>query len=92
MTLTVGRGGRYDRLMAMSATLAKIQADHQRVADEFEQGGAMLVLSDEVDNYLGVLTRDPTVLGDAEQVEAERLPPLEQLPVDPGVDQTQPAS
>jgi hypothetical protein len=100
MTLSIIRGGRYDRLMAQlpsparAMTLAEIQSDHERVADELERGGAILVLSDAVDNYLGVLTRDPSVLGDAElaqQIEAGHLPPLQELLADPGVDETQPA-
>jgi len=79
---------------ARAMTLAEIQADHQQVADDLQRGGAILVLSDEVDNYLGVLTRDPRVLGDAElaqQIEAGHIPPLAQLLQQPGVDETQPA-
>jgi len=100
MTLSVIRGGRYDRFMsklpspASAMSLAEIQEDPERVAQDLMRGGVVLVLSDERDVYLGVLTREPSVLGDAElaqQIEAGHLPPLEQLLADPGVDETQPA-
>lgn len=45
--------------------------------------------------YLGVLTRDPRVLGDAElahKIEARHLPPLAELLAAPGVDEIRPGS
>lgn len=101
MTLTVIRGGRYDRLMAMlpsparAMTLGAIAKDPEQVADDLMAGGAVLVLSDDRSVYLGVLTQDPRVLGDAElaqQIEAGHIPPLAELLADPGIDATQPAS
>src|SRR5918999_1022652 len=68
--------------------------EHERGADEHEQGGAVLVWSAERDDDLGVPTRDPSVLGDAElaqRIEAGHLPPLEELLNRPGVDETRPA-
>ncbi len=100
MTLSVIRGGRYDRLMAMlpsparAMTLAQIQSERETVLEELRQGGVILVHSDELDCFLGVLTRDPSVLGDAElaqQIEAGHLPPLAELLAQPGIDETQPA-
>lgn len=100
MTLSVIRGGRYDRLMAMvpsparAMTLAQIQSERETVLEELRQGGVVLVHSDELDCFLGVLTRDPAVLGDAElaqQIEAGHLPPLTELLAQPGIDETQPA-
>jgi hypothetical protein len=75
-------------------TLEQIQAEREDVLEELRQGGVILVHSNELDCFLGVLTRDPAVLGDAElaqQIEAGHLPPLEELLADPGVDETQPA-
>ena len=100
MTLTVIRGGRYDRRMAMlpsparAMTLEEIQAERDDVLEALREGGVILVHSNELDCFLGVLTRDPSVLGDAElaqQIEAGHLPPLDVLLQDPGVDETQPA-
>jgi len=45
--------------------------------------------------YLGVLTREPRVLGAAElahQIEAGHLSPLTELLAAPGVDETRPGS
>ncbi len=100
MTFSIIRGGRYDRLMAMlpsparAMTLAQIQADHERVAEQLEEGGVILVHSDGLEHYLGVLTRDPSIIGDAElaqQIESGHLPPLEELLARPA-DETQRAS
>ena len=100
MSLSVIQGGRYDRVMAMlpsparAMTLAQIQADREQVAGDLERGGAIVVWSDDHEHYLGVLTRDPRVRGNAEVaqlIEAGHLPPLEELLADPGVDETQPA-
>jgi hypothetical protein len=76
-------------------TLGAIAKDPEQVADDLMAGGAVLVLSDDRSVYLGVLTQDPSVLGDAElaqQIEAGHIPPLGALFADPGVDATQPAS
>jgi hypothetical protein len=63
-------------------TLSEVNADYQRYLRELEDGGAILVYSDDRQALLGVLTRDPEVFGDArlaQQIEAGHMPPLEQL-------------
>jgi hypothetical protein len=67
---------------ARNLTLSDINADYQKYLAELEQGGAILVYSDDHQALLGVLTRDPAIFGDArlaQQIEAGNLPPLEQL-------------
>ncbi|MCP9491546.1 MAG: hypothetical protein MSC31_16975 [Solirubrobacteraceae bacterium MAG38_C4-C5] len=79
---------------ARAMTLGQIAQDPEQVGSDLMAGGAVLVLSDDRTVYLGVLTRDPSVLGDAElaqQIEAGHIPPLAELLADPGVDETQPA-
>jgi hypothetical protein len=63
-------------------TLSEINGDYGKYLAELEQGGAILVYSDDRQALLGVLTRDPAMFGDArlaQQIEAGNLPPLEQL-------------
>jgi hypothetical protein len=63
-------------------TLSGINADDRRYLDELEQGGAILVVSDDEQAFFGVLTREPAVLGDAQLaqlIETEAIPPLERL-------------
>ena len=63
-------------------TLAQISADYPRVLAELEQGGAILVHSDDREALLGVLTRDPEIFGDArlaQLIEAGHVPPLDEL-------------
>jgi hypothetical protein len=63
-------------------TLSELNADYERYLAELAQGGAILAYSDDHQALLGVLTRDPSVFGDArlaQQIEAGHLPPLEQL-------------
>jgi hypothetical protein len=88
MTLTVLRGEDYHRLMSKlprpvrTMTLADIQADWQTVLAELKQGGAVLLESDGGEAFLGVLTRDAGMIGEAEiaqLVENGHIPPLEQL-------------
>jgi hypothetical protein len=88
MTIAVISGRRYHRCMATlpsparNLTLSEINADYPRYLAELEQGGAILVYSDDRQALLGVLTRNPEVFGDArlaQQIEAGHLPPLEQL-------------
>jgi hypothetical protein len=67
---------------ARNLTLSDINADYPKYLAELEQGGAILVYSDDRQALLGVLTRDPEIFGDArlaQQIEAGHLPPLEQL-------------
>lgn len=62
--------------------LSTINADHRRYLAELDQGGAIVVQSDDGEAVLGVLTRDPEILGDAQlaqQIEAGHLPPLGDL-------------
>ena len=91
MTIAVISGRRYHRHMAnlpspaRALTLSAINADYEKYLAELEQGGAILVYSDDRQALLGVLTRDPAVFGDArlaQQIEAGHLPPLEQLLAD----------
>ena len=88
MTIAVISGRRYARCMAnlpspaRALTLSEVNADYPRYLRELEDGGAILVYSDDRQALLGVLTRDPEVLGDArlaQQIEAGHMPPLEQL-------------
>jgi hypothetical protein len=67
---------------ARALNLSEVNADYQRYLRELEDGGAILVYSDDRHALLGVLTRDPEVFGDArlaQQIEAGHMPPLEQL-------------
>ena len=65
MTLYLVQGGRYHRRMASlpfparRLTLSEINADYRKYLGELEQGGAILVVSDDEQAFLGVLTRDP---------------------------------
>jgi hypothetical protein len=88
MTIVVLQGREYHRHMAAlpsparMLTLSSINADYRRYLAELEQGGAIVVLSDDHEVVLGVLTRDPEVFGDAsvaQQIEAGHLPPLDVL-------------
>jgi len=67
---------------ARALTLSAVNADYKKYLAELEQGGAILVYSDDHQALLGVLTRDPAVFGDArlaQQIEAGHVPPLEEL-------------
>jgi threonine dehydratase len=88
ITLTVLRDEDYHRLMSelprpvRTLTLAEIQADWTAVLDELKQGGAVLLESDGGEAFLGVLTRDAGMIGEAEiaqLVENGHIPPLEEL-------------
>ena len=88
MTLTVLRGEDYHRLMnqlphpVRTLTLAAIQADWQSVLEDLKEGGAILVEFDGGEAFLGVLTRDTGMIGEAEiaqLIENGHVPPLEQL-------------
>src|SRR3954468_14455214 len=88
MTLYVVPGGRYDRRMATlpfparRLTLSEINADYRKYLAELEQGGAILVVSDDEQAFLGVLTRAPAVLGDAQLaqlIETRAVPTLGRL-------------
>jgi hypothetical protein len=88
MTLTVLRSEDYHRLMSQlprpvrSLTLGQIQADWHAVLEELKQGGAILVESDGGEAFLGVLTRDAAMIGEAEiaqLIENGHVPPLEEL-------------
>jgi hypothetical protein len=88
MTIAVISGRRYSRGMASlpsparALTLSEVNADYPRYVRELEDGGALLVYSDDRQALLGVLTRDPQVFGDArlaQQIEDGHMLPLEQL-------------
>jgi hypothetical protein len=87
MTIAVICGRRYSRGMSLPSparalTLSEVNADYPRYLRELEDGGALLVYSDDRQALLGVLTRDPEVFGDAQlaqQIEDGHMPPLEQL-------------
>ena len=65
MTIAVISGRRYSRGMASlpsparALTLSEINADYARYLRELEDGGAIVVYSDDRQALLGVLTRDP---------------------------------
>ncbi len=86
-TIAVG-SRRYHWLMAALPTparmlcLSDINAGYHRYRAELEAGGVIVVQSDDGEMILGVLTRDPSMFGDAQlaqQIQAGHLPPLEQL-------------
>jgi hypothetical protein len=88
MTFAVLRGEDYHRLMsqlphpARTLTLAEIQADWEGVLEELKNGGAILVESDGGEVFLGVLTRDTGMIGEAEiaqLIENGHVPPLQEL-------------
>jgi hypothetical protein len=88
MTVLTLRGREYHRLMASlptparALTLSAINADYPTYLAELRDGGAIIVLSDDEQAVLGVLTRDPAVFGDAQlaqQIDDGHLPPLEDL-------------
>jgi hypothetical protein len=88
MTLTVLRGEDYHRLMSQlphpvrTLTLAEIQADWEVLLEELKEGGSILVESDGGEAFLGVLTRDTGLIGEAEiaqLIENGHVPPLEEL-------------
>ena len=88
MTLYLVQGGRYHRRMATlpfparRLTLSEINADYSKYLGELVQGGAILVVSDDEQAFLGVLTRDPAALGDAwlaQLIQSGAVPPLERL-------------
>jgi hypothetical protein len=87
-TLTLIRDRRYARLMSelptpvKSMTLAEIQADHEQVYNLLEQGGVIRVYTEGEDHFLGVLTRDRTVLDSADigmLVQNGHIPALDEL-------------
>jgi hypothetical protein len=88
MTVLLLRGREYHRLVASlpsparALTLSAINADYPAYLADLREGGAIIVLSDDRQAVLGVLTRDPAVFGDAQiaqQIEDGHLPPLEEL-------------
>jgi hypothetical protein len=63
-------------------TLAEIDSALERVMDMLERGGTVIVLSNDRQVRLGVLTRDPALLGDAQVaqlIDAGHLPPVAEL-------------
>ena len=65
-----------------SLTLSEIQAQHARVLAELEQGGAIRVYTDDHEQLLGVLTREPGLLDEADiaqLIENGHIPPLDEL-------------
>jgi hypothetical protein len=63
-------------------SLAEIDAEVDRVTTMLEQGGAVIVLSNDRERILGVLTRDPVLLGDtqvAQLIDAGHVPPIAEL-------------
>ena len=88
MTITLIRGEPYARLMAelpspvRSLTFAEIEAQKERVFAELERGGAIRVYSNDSEQFLGVLTRDKTLLDAADiaqLIENGHIPPLDEL-------------
>ena len=63
-------------------SLAEIDAEVERVITMLRQGGAVIVLSNNREQILGVLTRDPALLGDAQVaqlIDAGHVPPIAEL-------------
>ena len=63
-------------------SLAEIDADVERVTAMLAQGGAVIVLSNDREQLLGVLTRDPALLGDAQVaqlIDSGHVPPIAEL-------------
>jgi hypothetical protein len=63
-------------------TLKEIQADVPGVLAQLQQGGAILVESDDEQTLLGVLTREKGLLDEAElgaMIQNGQIPPLEEL-------------
>jgi hypothetical protein len=63
-------------------TLAEIQADWEGVLEELKAGGAILIESDGGEAFLGALTRETGLIGEAEiaqLIENGHVPPLEDL-------------
>jgi hypothetical protein len=88
VTITLIRDERYARLMAQlpspvrSLTLAELEAQHERVYAELERGGAIRLYTNDMERYLGVLTRDKTLLDAADLaqlIENGQIPPLDEL-------------
>jgi hypothetical protein len=67
---------------ARTLTVAEIQADWEGVLEKLKEGGAILVESDGGEAFLGVLTSDTAMIGEAEiaqLIENGHLPPPEEL-------------
>ena len=65
-----------------SLTLAEIEAQHERVYDELERGGAIRVYTNDGEGFLGVLTREKGLLDEADiaqLIENGHIPPLDEL-------------
>ena len=63
-------------------TLAEIDDELERVIGMLERGGAVIVLSNDRQQRVGVLTRDPALLGEAQMaqlIDAGHLPPIAEL-------------
>jgi hypothetical protein len=88
MTITLIRSREYARLMSelpspvRSLTLAEIEQQRERVYEELERGGAIRVYTNDMEHFLGVLTRDQRLLdaaGIAQLIENGHIPPLDEL-------------
>ena len=88
MSITLIRSREYARLMSelpspvRSLTLVEIEDQRERVYTELERGGAIRVYSNDNEHFLGVLTRDQTLLdaaGIAQLIENGHIPPLAEL-------------
>jgi hypothetical protein len=63
-------------------TISEIRDEQERVIEVLEQGGAVIVLTDDGQRRLGVLTRQQPLLDEASiaaQIDSGRLPPLADL-------------
>jgi hypothetical protein len=63
-------------------TVSEIREEQERVIDVLEQGGAVIVLTDDGARRLGVLTRQQPLLDEASiaaQIDSGRLPPIADL-------------
>jgi hypothetical protein len=67
---------------AESLTLSEIRDQQERVIEMLEQGGAIIVHTDDQEHLLGVLTRDRRLLDEASiaaMIDTGHLPPLDEL-------------
>jgi hypothetical protein len=89
MTAHVVSGRAYHRAVSdglphpsEALTVSEIREEQERVIDVLEQGGTVIVITDDGARRLGVLTRQQPLLGEASlaaQIDSGRLPPIADL-------------
>jgi hypothetical protein len=90
MTVYVVQASAYHRVMSddglphptEALTLSALAVAAERVIAMLDQGGGVLVYTDDRERLLGVLTREPRLFGEAQMaamIDAGTLPPLDEL-------------